>query len=79
MRPRMSETPPPRDPGLPSEDETIVADEWAVRPEGQVVVEQTETETVPRRRPPLIWPWLLALLLLVALAMYWFVTGGLGL
>ena len=40
-----------------------------VRPEGEVVVEQTETERPPRRMP-LIWPWLLALLLLV--------LGGLG-
>ena len=66
----MSETPPPRDPDVPPDDETLIANDWAVRPEGQVVVEQTETETVPRRRPPLIWPWLLALLLLV--------LGGLG-
>jgi beta-lactam-binding protein with PASTA domain len=60
----MSETPPPRDPGVPPEDETLIASDWAVRPEGQVVVEQHETETVPPRRP-LIWPWLLALMLLV--------------
>ena len=66
----MSETPPPRDPAVPPDDETLIANDWAVRPEGQVVVEQSETETVPRRRPPLIWPWLLALLLLV--------LGGLG-
>ena len=54
----------------PPVDETIVRDEWG--PEtvvaqpvaGQeVVVEETETE--PRRKPPTIWPWLLALLLLV--------------
>ena len=67
----MSETPPTsairRE---PSEDETIVADDWPVRPEGQVVVEQTETETTPPRKAPLIWPWLLALLVLV--------LGGLG-
>ncbi|HUQ23374.1 MAG TPA: PASTA domain-containing protein [Gaiellaceae bacterium] len=71
----MSEPEPPRDPAVPSEDETIVAEEWAVRPEGQVVIEQTETESVPRRRPPLLWPWLLALLLLVLIglgALYYF-------
>jgi len=67
----MSETPPPpRDPDVPPEDETLIASDWAVRPEGQVVVEQSETETVPPRRGPLIWPWLLALLVLV--------LGGLG-
>ena len=32
---------PPRTPPDPPEDETIVAADWAVRPEGQVVVEQT--------------------------------------
>jgi len=59
-------------------DETIVRDEWG--PEtvvmrdaveepvaDEVVVEETEEA---RRKPPLIWPWLLALLLLV--------LGGLG-
>ena len=54
----MSETPPPRDPGPDAEPDPtdrprtrlIVAGDWAVRPEGQVVVEQTETETVPPRR-----------------------------
>ena len=66
----------PREPGSRPEDETLIASDWAVRPEGQVVVEQSpvvveesEVQTaVPRR--PLIWPWLLALLLLV--------LGGLG-
>ena len=66
----MSETPPPRDPDVPPDDETLIANDWAVRPEGQVVVEQSETETVPPRPKPLIWPWLLALLVLV--------LGGLG-
>jgi serine/threonine-protein kinase len=70
----MSETPPPRDPGVPPEDETaivpaseetVVDEAWVTRPEGQVIVEQTESETVPPRRAPLIWPWLLALLLAV--------------
>ena len=71
----MSETPPPRDPDVPPDDETLIGNDWAVRPEGQVIVEQSETETVPRRRPPLIWPWLLALLLLVLVglgAIYYF-------
>jgi serine/threonine-protein kinase len=69
----MSETPPPRDPREPDptapdppEDETIVAGDWPVRPEGEVFVEQTETETTPpTRKAPVIWPWLLALLVLV--------------
>src|SRR5918994_2240966 len=60
---------PPRTPPDPSEDETVIAEDWPVRPEGEVVVERTET-VPPRRRPPVIWPWLLALLLLV--------LGGLG-
>jgi len=71
--------PPPRDPHEPSEDETVVvppaeapveetvvADSW--RPEAEeVYVEQRETVPVEpvRRRPPLLWPGLLALLLLV--------------
>jgi len=74
----VSEQPPP-DPHEPSEDETIivpadeapveetvVADRW--RPEAEeVYVEQRETVPVEpvRRRPPLLWPGLLALLLLV--------------
>jgi beta-lactam-binding protein with PASTA domain len=51
-------------------DETIVRDEWEPETVVQqpvvdngVVVEETEIE--PRRKPPMIWPWLLALLLLV--------------
>ena len=67
--------PPPRTPPEPPEDETLIAEEWAVRPEGAVVVEQTE-ETAPRRRMPVIWPWLLALLLAVlgGLGAYWYFT-----
>jgi beta-lactam-binding protein with PASTA domain len=59
----MSE-PPPRDPRDPAEDETIIADGWG--PEDPVFVEERE-EVVeqPRRRMPTIWPWLLALLVLV--------------
>ena len=73
---------PPRDPD-PEEplDETIVRDEWGeetvVRRDEPVVpetiVDETivdEYEEVPVRRPPLIWPWLLAFLVLV--------LGGLG-
>jgi serine/threonine-protein kinase len=59
----MSE-PPPRDPREPTEDETVIADGWG--PEDPVFVEERE-EVVepPRRRMPTIWPWLLALLVLV--------------
>src|SRR5918994_1110222 len=61
--------PPPRPPPDPSEEETVVDPEWPVRPESEVVVERTQT-VPPQRRVPVIWPWLLALLLLV--------LGGLG-
>ena len=47
---------------VPPTEETVVADEW--EPESEVFVEQTVTEP-PRRRLPVIWPWLLALLVLV--------------
>jgi len=59
----MSE-PPPRDPRDPAEDETIIADGWG--PEDPVFVEERE-EVVeqPPPRIPKIWPWLLALLVLV--------------
>jgi serine/threonine-protein kinase len=53
---------PPRDPRVPSEDETVVLDEWG--PE-TAVVEEAETPPPPRRRRLGLWPWLLALLLLV--------------
>ena len=75
---------PPRDPAddetviVPpdrSVDETIVGDEWGPETvvqqpvtEDAVVVE--ETEAAPGRKPPTIWPWLLALLVLV--------LGGIG-
>ena len=73
--------PPPRDPPrepndetvvVPPRDEPVVVDEWG--PETEVFVE--ETQTVPPRRMPLIWPWLLALLLLVlgGLGAYYFLT-----
>jgi beta-lactam-binding protein with PASTA domain len=59
--------PPPRTPPDDHEAETVIASgsEWPVRPESQVVVEQTETLPPPRPRRPLVWPWLLALLVLV--------------
>lgn len=77
----MSETPPPRDSPedetvvVPASGETVVEEDWAVRPEGRVVVEETETVREPRRMPT-IWPWLLALLLLVlgGLGAYYFLT-----
>jgi eukaryotic-like serine/threonine-protein kinase len=61
---------PPREPPdpddetiiVPPTEETVAADEW--EPESEVFVEQTVTEP-PRRRLPVIWPWLLALLVLV--------------
>ena len=71
----MAEPPPPTPPE-PSEDETVVAGDWPVRPESQHgVVEQSET-VPPRRRLPEIWPWLLALLVLVlaGLAAAYFIT-----
>ena len=56
--------PPPRDPRDPAEDETVVSDGWG--PESDVFAEQEEevVEEAPRK-PPTIWPWLLALLVLV--------------
>ena len=62
---------PPREPVNPL-DETIVRDEWVDETVVQeaVVVDETEEVLVRRPRPPLIWPWLLAFLLLV--------LGGLG-
>ena len=76
--------PPPRDPQDPADDETVIVppaepvdetvvqDEWGpetvVTPavaEDAVVVEETE----PPRKPPTLWPWLLALLILVLLGL----------
>ena len=79
--------PPPRDPPsdptdetvvVPPRDEPVIVDEWG--PEDDVFVESDvvveETETVPPRETPLIWPWLLALLLVVlgGLGAYYFLT-----
>jgi eukaryotic-like serine/threonine-protein kinase len=79
----MSEPPPP--PRVPPEpddetivvppaERTVVGDEWE-QPEREVFVERAET-VPPRRRPPLLWPGLLALLLLVlgALGALYFVS-----
>jgi serine/threonine-protein kinase len=74
---------PPRTPPDPADDETVVvpaneatvvADEWG--PENEVFVEETEEVAPPPRRPPLIWPWLLALLVavLAGLGAYWYFT-----
>src|SRR5215208_3215856 len=61
MRHAMSEEPPPHD---PAEDETVISPEW--RGGEGAYVERTETLVEPPpRRPPTIWPWLLALLVLV--------------
>lgn len=76
--------PPPRDPTDPADDETaivppsepvdetIVRDEWGAETvvtgpveDDAVVVEETE----PPRKPPTLWPWLLALLALVLVAL----------
>ncbi len=47
---------------VPPEDETVVADDWG--PESEVLVEESVTEPPPPKRP-VLWPWLLALLVLV--------------
>jgi serine/threonine-protein kinase len=59
----------PREPVDPV-DETVVRDEWS---DETVVVDERE-EIVPPRRPPLLWPWLLAFLVLVlgGLGAYWY-------
>lgn len=64
---------PPQRP--PNDDKTVVRDEWGeetVVPYEPAVAEETviEERVPPPRRRPLLWPWLLALLLLV--------LGGLG-
>jgi serine/threonine-protein kinase len=64
----MAEPPPvPPDPDdetviVPPEDETVVADDWG--PETEAFVEESVTEPPPPKRP-VLWPWLLALLVLV--------------
>ena len=56
---------PPRVPPDPDDETVIVppSDDWG--PESEVFVEQTVTEEPPPPRRPVIWPWLLALLVLV--------------
>lgn len=74
---------PPQHP--PEDDETVVRDTWgeetvpAAREETLVereTVVQEELEGPPRRRAPVIWPWLLAfgLLVLGGLGAYWYFT-----
>jgi beta-lactam-binding protein with PASTA domain len=61
-------TEPPERPPDP-DDETVIRDEWG--PEDETFVQRVEEEEEPPGpRPPKIWPWLLALLVLV--------LGGLG-
>ena len=45
-------------------DETLIEPDWTPGPGSQVVVEEREAAP-PRRRFPRLWPWLLALLVLV--------------
>ena len=89
----MAEPPPPRDPRDPADDETVVVppseqppddetivrDEWGpetVVPQ-RVVEDEVVEETEARRKPPTIWPWLLALLVLVlaGLLAYFLLSG----
>jgi eukaryotic-like serine/threonine-protein kinase len=72
--------PPPRPPEddetvVVSRDETVVDPGWAVPPERRVAVHEVEEEPVPPRRP-VLWPWLLGLLVLVlaGLAAAYFLT-----
>jgi beta-lactam-binding protein with PASTA domain len=55
---------PPRvPPDPPDDDVTVVRDEWG--PDETYVERREEVVEPPRRRMPTIWPWLLALLVLV--------------
>jgi beta-lactam-binding protein with PASTA domain len=71
----MAEPPSSGDPRDPAEDETIISDGWGS--EDTVFVEQQQEEVVEQPpREPRIWPWLLALLVLVlgGLAAAYFLT-----
>lgn len=70
----MAENPPRVPPEPPDEDVTIVRDEWG--PESETFVEHREEVVEPPRRRPTIWPWLLALLVLVlaGLGALWFLS-----
>jgi eukaryotic-like serine/threonine-protein kinase len=63
--------PPPRPPDddetvVVPRDQTLVDPDWAVPPERQTVLHEVREEPMPpRRRLPTLWPWLLALLVLV--------------
>lgn len=61
------------EPGAPPAGERWVEEEVA---DGPVVEEEVVEERAPERRPPLIWPWLLLLLLLVlaGLGALWYFT-----
>jgi serine/threonine-protein kinase len=65
----MAETPPrpPEDDEtvVVPRDETLVDPDWTVPPERRVAVHEVEEEVPPPRRFPTLWPWLLALLVLV--------------
>ena len=54
---------PPNRPPDP-DDETVIRDEWPKETIVQQRVDEVE-QAPPGRRPPKIWPWLLALLVLV--------------
>jgi serine/threonine-protein kinase len=73
--------PPPRPPEddetvVVPRDETAVDPEWSVPPERRVAVQEVEEDVPPPRRLPTLWPWLLALLVLVlaGLAAAYFLT-----
>lgn len=72
MTPAMTEPPPRVPPDPPEDDVTVVRDEWG--PDETFVERREEVVEPPRRRIPTIWPWLLALLVLVlaGLGAFWY-------